>query len=233
MKLAVMQPYIFPYIGYFQLIKAVDTFVFYDDVAFIKGGWINRNNILLNQEKQRITIPLKKPSPNKLINEIEINLESKDYLKLKPKIQQAYSRAPYFKEVFPIIEHLLNKKLTNISRLAAHSITEICQYLGLSTQFLFSSIDFPQTKGRDRADRLIEIAKQKGAHTYINSIGGQALYEKKYFKEHGIDLFFIKTKDIQYTQKTPEFQPNLSIIDVLMNNSKAETLDLLDAYQLI
>lgn len=233
MKVSVMQPYFMPYIGYFQLIKEADFFVFYDDVNFINRGWINRNRILVNQKPTYITISLENASQNKLINEIIIFERDKTYDKILKTIEQSYKKAPYFRDIFELIKNIFAKNHTDISSLAAESVMQICDYLDLKTQFSFSSKTFLETKDNNRADRLIEITRQLGGNTLINAIGGQALYEKTYFKEHGIDLFFIKTKDIQYTQKTPEFQPNLSIIDVLMNNSKEETQTLISKYELI
>jgi len=145
-NIAVMQPYIFPYIGYFQMISAVDKFVFYDDVNYIKGGWINRNRILINNLPQYFTIPLIKASPNRLINEIEFDASNKDYSKLTHKIQQAYAKAPYFKEVFPIIKDILNHKTTYISELAIYSVITICRYLDIDTKFFVSSKDFNESK---------------------------------------------------------------------------------------
>ena len=72
MTVAIMQPYLFPYIGYWQLIHAVDTFVIFDDVNYIKKGYINRNNILVNGQKQTFTLELMSASQNKLINDIDI-----------------------------------------------------------------------------------------------------------------------------------------------------------------
>ena len=73
MKLAIMQPYIFPYLGYFQLLNSVDHFVFYDDVNFIKGGWVNRNQLLINNQNKFFTVPLKKIISFTPINEVEIH----------------------------------------------------------------------------------------------------------------------------------------------------------------
>jgi len=232
-NIAVMQPYIFPYIGYFQMISTVDKFVFYDDVNYIKGGWINRNRILINNLPQYFTIPLIKASPNRLINEIEFDTSNKDYSKLTQKIQQTYRKAPYFKEVFPIIEDILNHKTTYISELAIYSVITICQYLDIDTKFFVSSKDFNESKGIDRADRLIDICKKENCDTYINAIGGQELYSKEYFSESGIKLFFIESEKITYKQFGDEFCPWLSIIDVLMFNEKEEIKQMLNKHKLI
>jgi len=232
MKLAIMQPYLFPYIGYFQMINAVDKFIFYDDVNYMKGGWINRNNIIQNNEKKLITLNLIASSTNKDINEIYIGNRNSKMLKT---IKQAYSKAPFFNDFFPIIEKTINSCTISkpISEIAGQSLIDISKYLRISTQFEFSSKKYKNTKGMDKADRLIEICKQNGAKKYINAEGGIALYSKDYFKKFGIDLFFIKNHIQEYKQFNNEFIPYLSIIDVLMFNSVEQTNNMLDEFDLL
>src|SRR5690606_24905552 len=188
MKLAVMQPYLFPYIGYFQLINAVDVFVFYDDVDYIKNGWINRNRILINGKSHYITVPCSKASSNKLISKVYFDSSSKNYRKILKTIKQAYSKAPYFDQVFPMMEQVFSTSSNRISALAQRSLVEVSDYLDLQTQFKISSIDFPESKGMDKADRLISICQANNANQYINAIGGKELYDKEYFQKKGIDL---------------------------------------------
>lgn len=233
MTVAVMQPYLFPYIGFFQMINAVDVFVFYDDVNFIKGGWINRNRMLMNGSDKLFTVPLKDASSFKLIKEIEINTEVPAYSKILTSIWQSYKKAPFFPEVFPIIESVFRSPNETISDLAMLSIQAVNEYLGITTVIKRSSLDFGDTKGFDRAERLIAICKQTGAEKYINAIGGQELYTKEYFASKGIDLKFIKSQPIEYRQFDNEFVPWLSIIDLLMFNSVEEVKLMLNKYILI
>lgn len=228
-----MQPYIFPYIGYFQLINAVDKFVFYDDVNFIKRGWINRNRILLNGKEALVTIPLIKASQNKIISEIDLFDNEKMKENLISKIENAYKKAPYYDEVINLIRKIINADILNIGNYAANSIIAVTNYLEINTKFYYSSIQSPESKGIDKADRLIYICKNLGADQYINTIGGQKLYDKKYFDNNQIDLCFIKTLDIEYKQFNHPFIPFLSIIDVLMFNSKENTKIILANYQLV
>ena len=232
MKLAVMQPYFFPYIGYFQMVNAVDKFIFYDDVNYIKGGWINRNNIIQNNEKKLITLNLIASSTNKNINEIFISNRNTKILKT---IQQAYSKAPFFDEVIPIIEEIIKpcSQDSLISDITGKSIIKVSEYLGLETKFEYSSMVYPDTKGMDRADRLIEICKKNNAGTYINAIGGADLYTKEYFKKEDIDLYFIQNQMQEYKQFNNEFIPYLSIIDILMFNSVEVIKKMLNNYELI
>jgi len=232
MKIAVMQPYLFPYLGYFQLINAVDKFIFYDDVNYIKQGWINRNRILMNGKDNMFTISLKDASSFKLINEIEMNRGNE---KLVKTITQAYSKAPYFNDVFPLIGKIFDEanEIKKISTIAQLSVVRVFEYLGITRIFEVSSQVYSHTKHLGRAERLMAICKENGADTYINSYGGQELYSKSEFYEKGIALHFIKNNLPVYKQFKDDFVPGLSIIDVLMFNSKDEIKEMLNHYELI
>lgn len=224
-----MQPYFFPYIGYFQLISAVDRFVLYDDVNYIKGGWINRNLILGPVDPQRITLQLSGASPNKLINQIGIGNNRRKILKT---IEQTYSKAPYFKTVFPLIEVCIDSQETNLSSLLCDSICKICDYLGIQSAIYLSSNIEKDTSQRG-SQKVIDICKILQADTYINSIGGKALYDRKNFAYNGLNLYFILTGEVAYNQYAGAFQPNLSIIDIMMFNSKANITKLLKVFDLV
>lgn len=230
MKLAIMQPYFFPYIGYFQLVNAVDKFVFYDDVSFINRGWINRNRIIINSEVNYITVNLLGASQNKLINEIGI-IDNRE--KLKKTILLAYRKAPLFEQFWPIIEDVFNYKTETISELAAFSVIKTFEYLGVTTVFEFSSQKYADTSNLRKDERLIEICKRNNATEYINPIGGTELYEKAQFSGHGINLHFLRTNPIQYRQFGEVFIPNLSIIDLVMFNPIEQIQEMLDNFELI
>ena len=235
MKLAIMQPYIFPYIGYFQLINAVDKFIFYDDVNFIKKGWINRNNILLNNKAFLFSVPLQNGSPNKLINEIEISKEhfEKWRNKFYKTIHRAYGKAVNYKDVFNLIQETMGKNLIKISDIAVESINNVCTYLKLDTVFELSSNLYSDSLGIKKAERLIDICLKNRAEEYINPIGGEKLYKKEDFEKEGIKLSFIKSNTIKYKQFNNTQIPNLSIIDVLMFNSIKDIKEILQNYTLI
>lgn len=230
MKIAIMQPYFFPYIGYYQLVNASDKFIFYDDVNFIKNGWINRNRILVNNSPNYITIQLKGASPFKLINQIEF---TDNRLKIGKTIQMAYKKAPYFEQVWPVVNEVLNYQSDKIRDIAIKSITEVFKYLGVSKEFELSSEEYSNTKQQERAERLITICKENRAQTYYNSQGGVKMYSKDYFKQNGLDLYFIIPETIIYKQFTEQFSPNLSIIDVMMFNEPEEINRMLNRYVLI
>ena len=216
--LAVMQPYFFPYIGYFQLIGAVKEFVFYDDVQYIKSGWINRNRILINGSPNYITIPCNNASPNRMINEVEFALDPRTKKKLLNKIAITYKKAPFFDSVNQLIIETLDTEGGLISNLAIKSIIKCSDYLDIDTTFVKSSEKF-SNKELDAAPRLIDMCKQENALEYINPIGGKDLYNKDYFSNNGVELRFLETRLDGYVQFGHEFIPGLSIIDVLMFNS--------------
>jgi len=229
MKAAIMQPYFFPYIGYFQLIDSVDTFVIYDDVNYIKQGWISKNRILLNGKDFNFVLNLKGASSFKKINEIEVgNFNSK----LSKTIQQAYSKAPFFAEAFPVIENILSNPESNLAKYLSFGITQICNYLSINTEILVSS-DIQKNNELTGKDKVIEICKVLNADVYVNAIGGKELYSYEDFAEEKITLKFIKTLDIEYNQFKNEFVAWLSIIDVLMFNSPEQVKLMLNKYELV
>ncbi len=230
-----MQPYIFPYIGYFQLLNAVHKFVFYDDVNFIKQGWINRNKILVSGKEFLFTFPIQNISPNRKINETEISLRQFDKWQKKflKTLNSSYAKAPHYDEVMSLIQNIFNEEQNNISSLAISSIRKVCDYLHMETKYELSSEKYSESKGMEKADRLIDICKKNNSTEYLNPIGGREIYSKEEFAEKGIELKFLSTNKIEYKQFGNEFIPNLSIIDVMMFNSVKEIHKMLSRYELI
>lgn len=220
MKLGIMQPYFFPYQGYFSLINSVDKFVCYDDVTFIKQGWINRNSILMNGSPHMFTVPLQNVSSNTLIRRTVIDIARYDIFKRKfvRTLEQNYSKAPFFDKTIELVGYVFSKGYYYISELAVSSLIAVCDYLGTPTIIVKSATGYDNRELRAE-NRVIDICKKEGATEYINPIGGQSLYSKSHFKEYGIDLKFLKAKKIEYDQFGGEFMPWLSILDVLMFNS--------------
>ncbi len=229
MTLAIMQPYLFPYIGYWQLINTADTFVIYDDVNFIKQGYINRNSILANKKKQLFTLELIQASANKLINEIQIG---RNRAKILKTIKQNYIKAPYFKTVYPILEDIFNQDEQNLAKFIGYSLQHISDYLQIETKLIYSS-DIKKDNSLKAQDKVIHICKILKATHYINAIGGQELYSKERFKSENIQLNFIKTKLLEYKQFDNEFIPYLSIIDIMMFNDIHDIKMMLNSYELV
>lgn len=230
MKLAVMQPYFFPYVGYFQLLREVNKFVIYDDVSFIKRGWIHRNSILMNGEALRFTIPLQHASQSALIFETKLFPGWQE--KFLRTIRQAYIKAPFFETIFPLIEKVVMHKNITISELALSSIQMVHKYLALDVTIQPSSVQYGNRhlKGQDR---ILDICIQEKCTTYCNLPGGRNLYQIADFTIANINLLFVEPKQLVYKQFGYKFVPKLSIIDVLMFNDKETVIAYLDNYELI
>lgn len=229
MKLGIMQPYFFPYIGYWQLIKAVDNYVVYDDVNYIKGGWINRNNFLINGQKKLFTIQLNGASSYKKINEIEIK---DDFSSFKKMLQINYAKAPFYKDCQELVERITSFDSKNLGVFLFNSIKSIAEYLGFETEIILSS-EIEKDDNLKGQEKVIHICKLLEADEYYNAIGGQELYSKQGFKENGISLSFLKTNIIPYKQLKNDFVPGLSILDMMMFCSKEQINEMLDNYELI
>lgn len=232
MRIGVMQPYLFSYIGYFQLINAVDKFILLDTVAFINRGWINRNRIVLNGKEHMIAVPLEKASQNRMIREIRVVADGGWKAKFLKTIYYGYHKCRAFGEVYPLIESILNFGEMQISGLVCRSIEAINAYLGIGTRIVPTSSGY-NNDHLHAAEKIIDICRQEGASGYVNPIGGVELYDKEQFREHAIELKFLKTKQLEYRQAAQVFIPNLSIIDVLMNTSRADMPEMLAQYDLL
>lgn len=219
MKLAIMQPYFFPYIGYFQLIAAVDLFVVYDNIKYTKKGWINRNRLLRNGQDATFTLPLKSGSDSLDIREREL-ADDFNRGKLLNQFRGAYQRAPYFAETFPLVEEIVRHEEKNLFRFLHRALVKTCGHLGLATPFRISS-EIPIDHRLQNQDKVLAICEALHADTYVNAIGGLDLYSRDAFRTRGIELKFIRSKPIEYPQFGGPFVPWLSIVDVMMFNSLA------------
>lgn len=231
MRLAIMQPYFLPYIGYLQLIAAVDKFVFYDDVNFINKGWVNRNRMLVNGQEYLFTVPLKDASQNKRINEISLSDDAKWRAKLLKTIEQSYKKAPFFVESYGLVEQVFNNPTQNLSGWIVESFGLINAHLGIQTSIVPSSSIYQNTHLKAQ-ERIVDICQQERATQYINPIGGVELYDKAAFEGMGIQLNFLKSNSIEYPQFKNEFVPWLSILDILMFNSTDTIHGFLKQYEL-
>lgn len=231
MKVAVMQPYLFPYIGYWQLINAADKFVILDDVNYIMRGFINRNRILLNGQSHMFSIPIKKASQNKLIRDTKLNFSEEDKRKFLMTIKSAYGKAPYFSQVMPMVEQIIDNPEIDLTSYIKNSILRINQYLDIDTEILISS-EIEKDNTLKAQDRIIEICKKLNADIYINPCGGRGLYRHCDFEKEGLKLFFLTTigENIHYQQFKKEFVENLSIVDLLMNNGQNQIRNFLHQY---
>ena len=231
MKIGIMQPYFFPYIGYFQLIQAVDQFIVYDNIKYTKKGWINRNRILHNGKDMMFSLPLKSDSDYLNVDERELASDF-NRNKLLNQIKVAYRSAPYFAQTFPLIEEVVKYSDANLFRFLRHSIVKTCEHLGITTEIKISS-DIAIDHNLKNQEKVIALCAAVGASTYVNAIGGMELYSKETFREKDIELKFIKSKPFEYVQFGDEFVPWLSIIDVMMFNPIENIKECLDLCELI
>jgi hypothetical protein len=222
-----MQPYIFPYIGYFQLMNTVDEFVVYDNIEFTKKGWINRNRVLVNGKDEYITLTLKKDSDYLHIKDRFLaDTWEIDRKKIINRIIESYRKAQNFAAAFEVIERCILYQDKNLFNFLLHSLLQVNEYLDIKTKLVkSSSIEINHRLKSE--EKVISICKAKNATTYINPIGGVDLYNKNNFYKEGIHLQFLQAKNITYTQFKNEFIPWLSIIDVMMFNSKEGVKELL------
>lgn len=232
MRLAIMQPYFFPYIGYFQLITAVDLFIVYDNIKYTKKGWINRNRMLQNGKDVMFSLPLKSGSDMLDVRDRELaaDFNREKFLNL---FKGAYRCAPYFAQTFSLLEQIVRYKDRNLFRFLHHSIIKTCEHMGITTEIKISS-EIAIDHGMKNQDKVLALCESVGASTYVNAVGGIKLYSKNTFQEKGIELKFIRAKLFEYPQFGDEFVPWLSIIDVMMFNP-IETIkeSLVRKYELI
>lgn len=231
MKLAVMQPYFLPYIGYWQLVNAVDRFVVFDDVNFINRGWINRNRILVNGQACLFTIPLSGASQNRRINEIELAADDKWRDRLLKTVSHAYARAPEFGAVVPLLEGLVRNTERQLSRFLLNSLTAIAEALGIATEFVPSSTIY-QNSDLKGQERIIDICRREAAAFYVNLPGGKDLYHRPDFDSANVTLSFLRPTPPAYPQFGGDFIPNLSVVDALMFNSPGQIREMLLACEL-
>lgn len=232
MKIGVMQPYFFPYIGYWQLMNAVDTYVVLDDVNYINRGWINRNRLLINGQPQYFNILLSEASQNKKINEIEIIHDQNHIGKLYRMLELNYKKAPYYSEAMGIFEKVIENEEKNLALFLFDQIKTVAEYFDMDTNIILSS-SIEKDNSLKGETKILDICHIQGGTEYINAIGGMELYTKEHFIAEDMTLQFLKTDAISYNQQGKDFVSGLSILDVMMNNSKDQVKELLYKYTLI
>lgn len=232
MKIAIMQPYFFPYIGYFQLMHAVDKFVIYDDVNFIKKGWINRNRILVDKKPFLFTIPLQNASQNTLIKDLKLAVTENWKRKFLKTLEFAYKKKPFFDSIFSIVSDVVNIKSAFLRDWNVQACYSVVNYLNIEVILVESSSKYNNYQLKAQ-NRILDICNKENIKEYLNLSGGFNLYSKKFFCSKGLNLSFLKTKNIRYNQFCDKFNSSLSIIDVMMFNSISNVRKMLDAYDLI
>jgi hypothetical protein len=215
--IAVMQPYLFPYLGYFHLMHAVGKFIVFDDVQFVRGGWVNRNRILLNGRSFRFTVPVHNASRNRRINEVKRGDDPRWRAKFLLTLEHAYRGAPHFEATRHLVQSILEEPEEHLATWITGSLRTLARSLSLPTEIALSSSCDPDTS-LSRQDRILDICRKEGASTYVNLAGGTALYDKQAFARENVDLLFVRSHLMPYEQYAGSFVPALSIIDALMFN---------------
>lgn len=213
-----MQPYFLPYQGYFKLVASVDKFVFYDDVNFIKNGWINRNRLLASGKAAYLTVPLAGAGSNTKICHVGVQDKARWKRRTLEMVRHSYTKAPNFTAVFDMFREIVDSEYDGIAGLARNSVMMVSRLLGLSTEFVVTSTGY-KNDCLTGSDRVIDICRLENAKEYFNLPGGKSLYNPAQFDEYGIKLKFIDAVAAQYRQFDNVFVPHLSILDVLMFNS--------------
>lgn len=229
MIIAGNQPYFLPYIAYWQLMKACDLFLIGDDYAFIKSGWVQRNRILQQGKPVYFGLEINDISCHRLINQTELLRD--DFPRKLKELYHCYRSAPFFERGYDLMERIFSCEETNLTAFLVNSIEIIRDYLGIKTKMMYTS----QIEGNcrfKRECRVFDFCDRLGGTTYVNPIGGQSLYKKDEFAEHGIELKFIHSHCRAYKQFGKNFVPGLSILDVIMFNSREEIAQMLGEFTL-
>jgi hypothetical protein len=219
---SLMQPYLFPYIGYFQLIAASDLFVVYDDVQYMKGGWVNRNRIQVNGAATWLTLPVEKASYRESIAARRYVDDPAVRHRLVKTIELAYGSAPHFAATMPLVREILLARHASVAAFNTESLLRICAHIGISTAFQLSSA-MSRKNLLHGEERVIEICRQVEASTYLNLPGGAGLYTEEHFEARGIRLRFLN----------PRIANRLSIVDVLMREGTASVREMLKQYEVV
>ena len=233
MKLGIMQPYFFPYIGYWALIKYTDKWVVFDTPQYIRHGWINRNRVLKPMEGwQYITIPLKKHERETIIKDIVIDNSTDWKDKIVRQLMHYKKFAPHYSSTISLIEKCLSIETDSVTDLNVHIIRNVCDYLHIPFNYeVFSGMSLSSNMNVSSPDEWsLEISKAIGASEYINPPGGQEFFNRDKFSSNNINLRFLKVTSPLYTQSKREFIPDLSIIDNLMFNDVETVNAFLDNY---
>jgi len=232
MRLGVMQPYFLPYLGYWQLIGAVDKFILYDDVAFKKGGWVNRNRIMVNQRPQFLTVALREASQNRRICEISLQDSEYNRAKVAKTIYYAYRRSPYFDQVFPTIDAIVRYRDNALTAYLEFGIRAICALLDIRTEVTSSARSYDNRGLRGEA-RILDICRQERADVYVNAIGGRDLYDAGTFRAEGVRLLFLRMRPIGDSDQVGAVDPYLSIVDTLMRLGPARVREQLSRFDFL
>lgn len=231
MILAAMQPYVFPYLGYFQLIREADAFYWLDGVAFIRRGWSNRNVLVGRNGPVRFVYPVLSGARDQSYAEVRLSLPDYHIRKFLEMVSHHYQKAPFFDEVFPVIQTAVSIETDSFCELAMHSTRTLCRYMGIETP-LTPTASWPESRDFRGEARILALCRRGAAHCFLNAEGGRDLYDPCVFASEGIELRFLCHSPAAYPQPGDRFVPRASTIDALMNNSIPKLQWLLDQFDI-
>jgi hypothetical protein len=230
-----MQPYFFPYLGYFALIAATDEWVVFDTAQYIRRGWVNRNRVLSSGKDgwKYIRIPVEKSSQLTRICEMKTASSSVLFTNVVNSLDDYRCwETPFYDETRQLLEACLTASSDDLTDCLVRCLTQTCEHLQIPfAPRLYSTLDITQPADPQPGDWALQTALQLGATEYLNPPGGRDLFDPTAFHNAGIHLTFLEHKLPRYQQRA-EFIAGLSIIDVLMWNGRIRTRELLTDYQL-
>ena len=226
MKLGSMQPYFFPYLGYFDLIYSTDRWIVFDTVQYIRHGWVNRNRILHPRSGwQYIVAPLQKFHQDTSIRDILVQ-EGRDWRdRLLAQLEHYKKRAPCYSPTADLVRDCLDNNELSLSRLNVAILDKVCRYIGIPFRYDYLSemkLELGPVDGP--GDWALRESEALGAAEYINPPGGEALFDRAKFEAAGIKLTIQRFENMTYPCDGYGFEPSLSVIDVLMWNSPSDVL---------
>ena len=234
MKLGIMQPYFFPYLGYFSLINYVDEFIIFDPVQYIRKGWINRNRVLKKGGGVKyINITVAKHCLTTPIKDIRLSTTQDWRNKILRNLDYYEKKAPYYYEVKELLSSCFATEEIRLPQFIGHCLIKTCQYLAIPfTPSIYSEMNLQHQSPAHPGEWALHISSALGAKEYVNPPGGREIFKKDQFDRVGIKLLFLDQELLPYDQKNDHFEPGLSIIDVMMFNSPKAIRQMLQKYTL-
>ena len=216
MKVIIEQPTYLSWLGYYGMLQLADVFVFYDDVAFDRQSWQQRNRIKSPMgEMAWLTVPILRNFGQK-INEVKINNNVEWRRKHWKTLEQAYGKAPYFKKYRDEVKDIYDREWEYLCELDIHIIMKFAKIFGVRLPKIFKSSEFEGLEGH-KTDRLLVLLNKIGATEYYSGVGTKAYIEVDKFKKNNIKLCWYEFQHPIYSQIRGKFVSHLSAIDAIFN----------------
>lgn len=231
-----MQPYFFPYPGYFSLIKATNKWIVFDTPQYANYSWMNRNRIInCNDDNwMYFIVPLKKRPLRTSINSIVIQNEVNWKEKIISQLGYYKKHAPYYNHVVEFLRETLTSEFVKLSDLNIHTLKATCKYIGIDFNYeIYSEMNLQIEDIHAPDEWGLNICKAMGVSKFINPERGQNFIDRQKYLNEKVDIKFLEYRYPDYDQKMEEFIPGLSIIDAMMFNSPKELKVILEDYKLV